>query len=367
MHPGVVGPGVGSMRGGPGGVEGDGHAVAAEAGDDGHLIAEAEDVGWVGGIGRVDEAVGDAEDGGGAVVERSGGRETAGKMRHGADEVGGDAGPVGAGSFEDVARNKQAQVGAAVFNRLQAGIAAGEEDDLNVVFEVGGLGGGEAEEHLQADKVLRAPAAFGAAQVVLAGGEQDAAGLEFAEAIDEEAARGDLADGTAADDRGANRGGTGKDRLVEYAAGQAGALAGQRRAGNRGVVDEANGGDRGGAEGSRVDAEGAEGRLRLPTDELATDFVVRQGFALDQGGALAEVAGGRSPGKAAAGDQSGHFRRETQYRNGTCQRIWAAPDRPARSSRRCQSARRKLRATLMGPSWRTKRCQPARPERSWKP
>ena len=127
--------------------------------------------------------------------------------------------------------------------------------------------------HLEADEVFGAAGALGAAEVVLAGGEQDAGGAEFAEAVHEEADRGDLADGVAAEEGGAAAGGFGEDGFIEDAAGKAGGLARQGRAGGGVTVDEADGGDGGRAEGGGVDAEVVEGGVGLPADELATDLV----------------------------------------------------------------------------------------------
>ncbi len=60
----VVGECVGRPGGGEGGMECDGHAVATEAGDDAHLVAEPEHVRGIGLLGGVNEAVGHAENGG---------------------------------------------------------------------------------------------------------------------------------------------------------------------------------------------------------------------------------------------------------------------------------------------------------------
>ena len=83
-------------------------------------------------------------------------------------------------------------------------------------------------------------------------------------------------------------------------------------------------------------------------DVLAPDFAVEQVE-------LVVVSGDGSRGLGTV--RVDHFSRPTHQRKARCQRI--SPGTPASARRRCQSARRKLRATEIMPSLRTIGCQRA--------
>ncbi len=181
------------VRGGEeGGVEGDGHTVAGKGWDDGGLVAKApEGVGaGVAGEGGVvgvaeEEAVGDAGEGEGFGKEGGGGGDAVAEKRGVRGDVAEEVGPACAelsvaGPVDDEAEIGAGLVGMGVgLDGLEAGIAAGEEVELDVAVEGGGLGGGEGEVLLEGEEVVLAAGGTGeGAEVVFAGGEEGLGGGE---------------------------------------------------------------------------------------------------------------------------------------------------------------------------------------------
>ena len=279
-------------------------------------------------------------------------------MRAAAAEMGDDTGPAPARFIQGPLGHQQAQIGAAILDGLQPGIATGKQHHLHMPGERCRLAGVEPVIHLEADEVAGPAAPTRIANVVLAGGEHDAIGFQPSQPLHLHPARHQPAHRMTAEHPGAVEGCLSQQRLIQHAAGQAHARAGQRRRHNASAMHQPHRSDAGGAQAGDVDAQPRQPGLRLPTDELATDLVVRPGLTFHQRREGAKQARGCSTGNAAARDQHSHFSLATHQRNGTCQRS-SAPSMPACRNRRRHSSRRKLRATLIGPSCRTKRCQPA--------
>ena len=262
-------------------------------------------------------------------------------------------------------RDQQAEIGAAILDRLQTGIAVGEHDDLDMPHQRLKLARRELQMKLEPDQILGRPRrlAAEAAQIVLASGEEQGGCPHRAHAGDFD--RNRLAaphrrNHVAAPDLGAAGCGARQQRLVQHAARQPGGPERQRRLDHIRTAHQAQAGDRVGPQRGQVDAEALQIHPRLDADEFAADLVHRRRLALDQHDAPAvagQQAGSGGAGEPAARDdhRMHYFRRPTQRRNGMCQRTRAAT--PASASSRVQSARRKLRATEIVPSMRMMRCQ----------
>jgi len=70
-------------------------------------------------------------------------------------------------------REQKAQHGAFGFDELQTGISAIEQNEFNVVSQLGDLRRDEGVIHLHPDQPSAKRCARGSAQFVLAGGEED--------------------------------------------------------------------------------------------------------------------------------------------------------------------------------------------------
>ena len=139
-------------------------------GDDRGLVADAVEA--ILGC-AADVAVGDVGDGDGPGEQGFSAGEPQGEVRavllHLCEEVL----PAMAFTREIALLHDAAKIGKAVFHGLDAAVAAGIEHQFGGAGELGGLREGEAKVHLECDPSLRVCRAREAAQVVLAGGEED--------------------------------------------------------------------------------------------------------------------------------------------------------------------------------------------------
>lgn len=294
---------------------------------------------------------------------------------------------------EVIALDDEAEIGAgkavrAGLHGLEAGVAVGEEGELDGVAEGSVFAGIEAEVVLEGDEgVVAAGGAGVAAEIVLAGGEEDgvggdhAAGGEAELPVAEGGGEGGGGSGEggireifgvgkglgtiAAEDGGTEGGGELEEGLVQGEAGEGD--GGERKGGlNDGAAGgEADGVDGDGTEAGGIEAEGAEVDDGLGGEEVAADLVARKAVLLDErdGAAAAgeqDAEGGA--GEAAANDERlqghgsvrrrrGHRRCSTQRREGRAG-TRVAEEMPASASRACQSAGRKARRRETGPSCR---------------
>lgn len=182
--------------------------------------------------------------------------------------------------FVAVVVDEQAEVGVAVFNELQAGIAAGKEDEFDVAAEYVGLLRREAEVLLEGDEVrLAAGRARMCAEIVFAGGEEDGGSLEGLAAgkrgLPMVIRAGEGFDAVAAADVCTGLLREREQGLVETVAGERERGEEELRFGDDGAGGEADGVDGDGSERGEIEAEGGEVVQGFVGEEFAADFVVR--------------------------------------------------------------------------------------------
>jgi hypothetical protein len=328
------------LRGEAAAVEREGEAVAGEGRDDGGLVADGPEI-FGDGV-ATEEAVGDGADGERSREERLGAGETRAEVR-GLGEKRGECVPAAAGVAEEVALDDEAEVGGGgldvwgvrnaglstalrfgrddsflggavrrLFYEGEAAVAAGDEEELDGVAELGELGGSEAEVHLEADEVgVRAEQrAREAAEVVLAGGEEDVRGGESVGVTG--AGDGDAPEvavavegfgGVAAKDESMCGGGALEEGFIERAAGEGLRGEGEGCGGDAEGAGEADVVNGDGAECGEIEAEAVEAGESFGGEKVAADLVVGLDGTLEEGDAATgegELDGCGGAGGAAA-------------------------------------------------------------------
>ena len=206
-------------------------------------------------------------------------REQPLRVRAGRPHVREDRRRVAAERAQAVPADHQADVGRAVLDRLQPGIAVREEGEVHGRA----WAARRAEVGLQADEVaVEAVGAGLAAQVVLAGRKDQRVGGDRLAGGQPRRPPLGARDRHAPPDLNARRRAGVEHRLVERAAGQRGRAEGQGRAVRPPPRGDPRASERHGAEGGGRDAQSLQLGQGLAREELAADLIVGPVLALDQ-------------------------------------------------------------------------------------